>query len=149
MRRLPIVLIALALVAGCGGDDSGDGGGTEAKPQQSGGGPQAAQALIDCFRTSGYVAVEPKPGEESLFALQAKRKGYDVTPVNVQKEESIAGSAFLAFFGSQEEAKKAMDELAVTSAGDVPPQQLGRAVIGYLDEQEKASTEKGIRACLS
>jgi hypothetical protein len=142
---LPSSLLLLALiVASCGGDDDG-GGGSTAKA----GGPEGAQAFIDCFKAPGYVAAKPKPMQESLFANTAKREGFPVTPVNVNESgNDISASAFLVFFESEDKAKQALDELGRTSIGDVPPQQRGPAVIGYFSEEDKGKTETAINGCL-
>jgi hypothetical protein len=147
-------LLSLVLVAGCGGDDDGGGGGggaygggggqATAKP----GGDEGAQAFIDCFKAPGYDAVRPKPREESLFALQAKNKGFANTPVNVTEPKAISAGAFLVFFEDEGKAKQALDEVGATSVGDVPPQQRGPAVIGYFSEDDKKRTESAINGCL-
>ena len=135
--RTPLVAIAvLALaLAGCG-----DGGGGEDAPTAAG--------FVDCFELAGFEAAKPKPREESILAFQAKRKGYEVEAVNVSKRGMLTPHAFMVFFESAEEARKAMEELNAQSFGEVPPQRLGPAVIGYGDEENRAAVERAIRGCL-
>jgi hypothetical protein len=135
--RLAILVLAAAL-AGCGGDDGGDGGGDA---------PTAA-SFVECFDLAGYEAAKPKPREESILAFQAKREGYAVEPVNVAKTGMLTPHAFLVFFESPDEAREAMEKLGATSFGEVPPQQLGPAVIGYGDDENRRAVEPAIRECL-
>jgi hypothetical protein len=105
--------------------------------------------FIACFKQPGYGAVHPSSGNESLFALSAKKHGYAVTPVNVSKAQPGAvGDAFLVFFDNPEAAAKALDELGTVGAGDVPPLQSGAAVVGYLDESSRSAVEASIKRCL-
>jgi len=136
-------LVSVALLAGCGGDDGGDG----ALSQK--GGAEGADAFVACFKAPGYKAAKPAPQQESLFALTANKRGFPNTPVNISESgNTIAASVFLAFFESEEKAKQALDELGRTSIGDVPPQQRGPVVIGYSSAEDKSATEKGIAACV-
>ena len=116
--------------AGCGSSDDDGGGGNAGggKP----GGDQAAQAFITCFKAPGYKAAEPAAGQESLFALEAKRKGFPNTPVNV----------------TEGKAKQALDEIGRTTVGDIPPQQRGPAVVAYAFAGDKVKTEKAVGGCL-
>ena len=133
-RLAAIAVLGLAL-AGCGDD----GGGGDA--------PTAA-GFVDCFELSGFAAAEPKPREESVLAFQARQKGYDVEAVNVSKKGMLSSHAFMVFFASADDARKAMKELNAIAFGDVPPQQLGPAVVGYGDEENRAAVEPAIRKCL-
>jgi hypothetical protein len=144
-RPVAAALAALVLLAGCGGDDEGGGGGGAPEPRTA---VEQATAFVDCFDQRGYRAVRPKPREESLFAFTAKRRGYAVAPVNVVKDGGLVASAFLAFFDSETKAKKAMDELATTSVGDVPPLQQGPAVVGYSDDEDKRAVEATLKRCV-
>ena len=133
-RLVSIAVLALAL-AGCGDDGAGE----EA--------PTAA-AFADCFGLAGYEAAPPAPREESILAFLAAREGYDVEAVNVSKRGMLTPHAFLVFFESADEAERAMRELNATSLGEVPPQRVGPAVIGYGDEENRAAVEPAIRDCL-
>jgi hypothetical protein len=135
-RLTTTALLALAL-AGCGGE----GGGGD-------GDPPTASGFVDCFDLAGYDAARPKPREESVLAFQAKRKGYDVEAVNVSKQGMLTPHAFMVFFKTEDEARNAMEELNATAFGDVPPQQVGPAVIGYGDAENRAAVEPAIRKCL-
>jgi hypothetical protein len=140
VRRAAAGLCALALlVGGCGGSDSDSG---------SSGGDAAASKFVACFKQPGYEAVRPAAGEESLFALSAEKKGYEVVPVNVTKPGAVAANAFLAFFDTEANAAKAVDEVAVVGAGDVPPVQRGVAVVGYLDQASSDALGGAIQDCL-
>jgi hypothetical protein len=139
-RLATIGLLALAL-AGCGGDDDGEGGG-------GGGKAPTAASFLDCFELAGFEAAKPKPREESILAFQAEQKGYAVEAVNVSKAGMITPHAFMVFFASADKAKEAMKELDANSLGEVPPQQLGPAVIGYGDQENRAAVEPAIRECL-
>jgi hypothetical protein len=136
-RVATIALLALA-PAGCGGGDD-DGGGGEAP---------TATSFVGCFDLADFEAAKPKPREESVLAFRAKQKGYDVEAVNASKEGTIAPHAFMVFFASADEAKKAMDELNANALGEVPPQQRGPVVIGYCDEENRAAVEPAIEDCL-
>ena len=143
MRLATMTLVlTVAALAGCGGGDGGES-------KKALGGAAAADAFIGCFKRPGYEAKRPKPREESLFALQANRRGFKNVPVNVAVPGSVAASAFLAFFESEERAKEAMKALAVTAVGDVPPSQRGSAVIGYLGQDDKRELEAEIARCAS
>jgi hypothetical protein len=137
-----IALLTLAL-AGCGDDGGGGGGG-------GGGGEQAPPAaeFIECFDLAGFEAVEPKPREESVLAFQAKQEGYDVQAVNVSNKGVLSPHAFMVFFKSADEARKAMDELNATSFGVVPPQRIGSVVLGYGDAENRTAVEPAIKKCL-
>ena len=140
-------LACLALAgAGCGSsdDDGGGGNGGGGKP----GGDQAAQAFITCFKAPGYTAGTPAAGQESLFALEAKRKGFPNTPVNVTEGKEITAAVFLVFFENEEKAKQALDEIGRTTVGDIPPQQRGPAVVAYAFADDKSKTEKAVSGCL-
>jgi hypothetical protein len=132
--------------AGCGSSDDDGGGGNAGggKP----GGDQAAQAFITCFKVPGYKAAEPAAGQESLFALEAKRKGFPNTPVNVTEGKEITAAVFLVFFENEDKAKQALDEIGRTTVGDIPPQQRGPAVLAYAFADDKAKTEKAVGGCL-
>jgi len=132
--------------AGCGSSDDDGGGGNAGggKP----GGDQAAQAFITCFKAPGYKAAEPAAGQESLFALEAKRKGFPNTPVNVTEGKEITAAVFLVFFENEEKAKQALDEIGRTTVGDIPPQQRGPAVVAYAFADDKSKTEKAVSGCL-
>ena len=133
---LAALALALALLAiGCGGDEGGDDG------------PATASQFVDCFDLAGFEAVRPKPREESVLAFQAKRKGYEVEPVNVTKAGMLTPHAFLVFFESPAKAKEAMEELGASSLGSVPPQQRGAAVIGYGDDENRRAVEPAIGEC--
>ena len=140
------VLLALA-VAGCGGSDSDSGGsgGGDGSTESSQG---AADKFIACFKSPGYEAVKPESGQESLFALQAKKAGYDSVAVNVAKPGSIAANAYLVFFKDEAEAQKALDDVGVQTAGDTPPLERGQAIAGYLDDDSKSTLEPAISNCL-
>jgi hypothetical protein len=140
MRRV-LVIAALALLAGCGSDD-GSGGSQEA------GGSQAADTFIACFKAPGYKAVKPAAGQESLFALEAEREGYPNTPVNVNEGKASFASVFLIFFEDGDKAKLALDQLGRETAGDIPPQQRGPAVIAYPYADDKEKTERAVNGCL-
>ena len=116
--------------AGCGSSDDDGGGGNAGGGEP--GGDQAAQAFITCFKAPGYTAAKPAAGQESLFALEAKRKGFPNTPVNV----------------TEAKAKQALDEIGRTTVGDIPPQQRGPAVLAYAFADDKAKTEKAVGGCL-
>ena len=148
-RTLIALLAALALIAsGCGGgDDGGDGGGGSDKPAAASP-TEAADKFIDCFDKQGYEAVHPEAGQESLFALQAKKSGYDAVAVNVAKPGSIAADAYLVFFKDEAEAQKALDDVGVQTAGDTPPLERGQAIAGYLDDDAKSTLEPAITNCL-
>ncbi len=133
MRRALLTIAVLAL-AGCGGD-----GGEEA--------PTAA-GFVKCFDLAGFEAAKPAPREESVLAFTARREGYDVEPVNVSKRGMLTPHAFLVFFDSADEAEKAMKELNATAFGEVPPQRIGPAVIGYGDAENRAAVGSAIRKCL-
>jgi hypothetical protein len=137
--RVPLAAACLAALAlaGCGGD--GGGGGGKAP---------TASAFVDCFELAGHVAARPKPREESILAFQAKRAGYEVEPVNVTKSGMLTPEAFLVFFESESKAREAMEELGATSFGEVPPQRVGPAVIGYGDDESRRAVEPAIRDCL-
>ena len=144
---LVVALACTALVAtGCGSSDSdGDGdGGRGGEPS----GDEGAQAFISCFKAPGYEAAKPPAGQESLFALEAKRKGFANTPVNVVQGKEITAAVFVVFFESEDKAKQALDEIGRTTVGDVPPQQRGPTVLAYAFPDDKAKTEKAINACL-
>ena len=141
MRRVVLVsVLACAALAGCG---SGEGNGGGAK-----GGDEAARAFIGCFKAPGYKAADPPDGQESLFAVEAERKGYPNTPVNVTEGEQIVASVFLVFFENGDKAKEALDEIGRETVGDIPPEQRGPAVLAYGSANDKAKTEKAIAACL-
>ena len=127
-------LLAVVALAGCGGG-SGDDGPT-------------AGSFIECFDRAGFTAAKPKPREESILAFQARREGYDVGAVSVSKSGMLTPHAFLVFFESEDEARRAMDELNATSFGEVPPQQRGPAVIGYGDAENRAAVGPAIGKCL-
>ena len=141
LLALPLLLLALT---GCGGGDDDDKGGSE--PSKPGG--TTAAAFIDCFDKPGFEAVRPKPREESVLAYQAKSKGYAVEPVNVVQKGQLTPHAFIVFFESADKATEAMKALKANSLGSVPPQQLGPAVIGYGDEENKAAVEPAIKQCV-
>jgi hypothetical protein len=151
MRRIAAVFVLGALVglalAACGSDygngDGGSGGGG-GKP----GGDAGARAFIECFKAPGYKAVNPKAGQESLFALESERRGFPNTPVNVVQGQEVVASVFLVFFESEDKAKEALDEIGRTTVGDIPPQQRGPAVLAYTGEEDKRKTEKSVNACL-
>jgi hypothetical protein len=146
VRRAAAGLCALGLlVGGCGGSDSDSDSGGDPAVQ---GGELAATKFRACFKQPGYEAVRPATGEESLFALSAEKKGYEVVPVNVTKPGAVAANAFLAFFDTEENAAKAVDEVAVVGAGDVPPTQRGVAVVGYLDQASSDALGGAIQDCL-
>jgi hypothetical protein len=150
-RTLIALLAALALVAsGCGGSDD-DGGGSS-----GGAGEQAAAAtpmdaadkFIGCFDKAGFEAAHPEEGQESLFALQVEKGGYEAVPVNVTRPNAFAADAYLVFFEDEATAKKARAELGVTAAGDAPPLERGQVIAGYLDTESKTELEPAITACL-
>jgi hypothetical protein len=136
MSLVAIAVVVLAL-PGCG-DEGG------AREDDA---PTAA-GFADCFDLPGFEAAKPKPREESVLAFQARREGYDVEAVNVSKRGMLTPHAFLVFFESAEQAERAMEDLNATSFGEVPPQRLGPAVIGYGDGENRAAVEPAIRKCL-
>jgi hypothetical protein len=148
-------LCLAALFAGCGSDSDSDSSGSDSG---SGSVPtqpatvtsaSAANEFISCFKQPGFEAVHPDAGNESLFAVSAKKNGYAVSPVNIAKDEPGAiGDAYLVFFDNPEAAAKALEELGTTGTGDVPPLQQGAAVVGYLDESSRESYEAAIKSCL-
>jgi hypothetical protein len=138
-RLLSILVLVAVALAGCGDDEGG--GGDNGKPGSAG-------AFVECFELDGFDAARPKPREESLLAFQARRKGYDVEPVNVVQAGSITPHAFLVFFASDAKAKEAMDELDATAYGPERPQVRGPVVIGYGDVQNRAAVEPAIAKCL-
>lgn len=149
LRGAPVAVLAAVLLfalGGCGGDD----GGSSDKPATGGaaGGQAAADKFTACFKQPGYEAAAPEPGEESLFALSAKKAGYNAIAVNVAKPGSVAADAFLVFFADEAEATKAFDELAVSNAGDTAPLRKGAAVVGYLDDNSKTAVQPAIDKCL-
>ena len=154
VRSPAVVFCALALLAGCGSSDSdsdsGSGSGSTATTTTGAGGAAAAAAakFIACFKQPGYVAEKPAPGEESLFALSARKKGYSAEPVNVAKPNAVAADAFLVFFSSPEEATKAVDEVAVVGEGDVAPLVRGAAVAGFLDQSSRDAVGDAVERCL-
>ena len=136
-RRLLVLPLVLLAPAACGDDEGG--GGENAV---------TASGFIQCFAKPGFEAVKPKPREESVLAFQAKSKGYEVEPVNVQEAGALTPHAFIVFFESGEKATEAMEELDASSIGSVPPQRLGPAVIGYGDEENRKAVEPAIRECI-
>ena len=143
MRRL-VCATALAFALGVGGCFGSGGGGKKAAPTPA----EAANAFIKCFQKPGYQAVEPKQGQESLFAAQVKSHGYDVAPANVTKPNAVAASAYLVFFKDDAAAKKAKDEVEVTNSSDASPLERGQVIVGYLDEDSKTDLEPAIIGCL-
>jgi len=140
MRRIGLIAAAaLAVLGGCGSDPGGGG-----RP----GGGEGARAFIDCFKVPGYRALKPPAGQESLFALEAKRQGYPNTPVNINEGSASFASVFLIFFEDEDKAKNALDQLGRETAGDIPPQQRGPAVIAYPYADDKRKTEKAVDGCL-
>ena len=151
MRRMLIApLVALALAAaGCGDPDEGGSSGGAGGEQAAAATPmEAADKFIGCFDKAGYEAVRPEEGQESLFALQAEKGGYEVVPVNVTKPGAVAANAYLVFFEDEATAKNAKDELGVTAVGDAPPLERGQVIAGYLDTDAKTELEPAISACL-
>jgi hypothetical protein len=135
--RLVTSALAVLALGGCGDEE----GGGDAEPV-------TAASFVDCFEKPGFQAVRPKPREESVLAFQAKSKGYEVEPVNVQEAGALVPHAFIVFFESGEKATEATEELRANSLGPVPPQRLGPAVIGYGDEENRAAVEAAIRRCI-
>jgi len=151
-RTTALVLASLALLAGCGSGSDDDKGGTAENDGQQGsgkpGGTAEAQAFIACFKARGYRAVKPASGQESLFALEAGRKGFPNTPVNVTTGNEVIAAVYLIFFENGDKARQALDELGRSTVGDIPPQQRGAAVLAYTGEEHKAGTEAAINRCL-
>ena len=143
--RASLLALGLAVVlAGCG-DDGGDGGGDQPKPER---GPTTAAAFIACFDKPGFEARRPKPREESVLAYQAKSSGYKVEPVNVTEKGMLTPAAFLVFFESPQKAAAAMKDLDAMAYGEVPPATRGPAVIGYGDKENKAAVAPAVDACI-
>ena len=156
MRRAACAAsLAAALLAGCGGDGDEGGGSSGAgaggsTTQQAGkpGGAAAAQAFVKCFKARGYRAVEPKKGEESVFAFEAERKGFPNAPVNVTQGKGYVPAAFMIFFADEGKAREALDTVGRRTVGDIPPQQRGPAVVAYTDAEDKAKVEGAVNGCL-
>lgn len=152
VRSSVALLCAAALVAGgCGSDSDSDSSSSSAGAATSpaGGAPaEAASKFIACFSKPGYEAEHPASGDESLFALSVKKRGYDSVPVNVTKPDAIAADVYLVFFASPEDATNAVREAAVVNEGDVKPVVRGAAVAGYFDQSARDAVGAAVEKCL-
>jgi hypothetical protein len=146
VRSVPASLCALALLAGCGSSSDSETSSTSTTPAVDNDG--AAAKFVACFKKPGYRAVKPAAGEESLFALQVARKGYDVVPVNVARPGAPAADAYLVFFNSPANAAKARVEEAVVGETDVQPLVRGAAFAGFTDQSAFATLRGPIERCL-
>ena len=68
--------------------------------------------------------------------------------MNINEGKASLASVFLIFFEDEGKAMDALDQLGRETAGDIPPQQRGPAVIAYPYADDKAKTEKAVSGCL-